>query len=283
MRSPNGILAVGLIVGAALVSSSSASAQERAIGDSAVFTGRVNNQVDGTAVVGAQVSLPALSRTTTTDSAGRFRLGGLPAAGVQSLQIRRVGFTQLNDTVTLEAGRALIRVYSMVALTPTLDTVRTKSQQSKYLSPSLNAFEERRLSKSGGYFVSDSIFRTNESRTLGDLLRARMPNLLFTYINEHRVAVSGRKKCSGPVLMGGSACPNNMLGCFVAIYVDGNLIFNTKIAQFMNPAGYPDIDVAFPVTQLAGAEFYASSALAPTGMQTDDDGCGSLWLWTREK
>lgn len=251
-------------------------------GDSAVFTGRVNSKGDGTGIAGVQVSLPSLGRISTTDTAGRFRLGGLPA-GMQSIQIRRVGFTEIDDTVTLVAGRELSRTYSMTAVTPALDTVRTNAQQSKYISPSLSAFEERRLSRSGGYFVSDSVFRANESKTLGDILRPRMPNLLYTYINEHRIAVAGRKKCSGPVLMGGSACPNSMLGCFVAIYLDGNLVFNSEIAKFMNAASYPDIDVAFPVTQLAGAEFYPSSALAPTGMQMDDEGCGSLWLWTREK
>jgi Carboxypeptidase regulatory-like domain len=279
MRLWSGLLVVELIV-AAVPSGSPASAQQGAVGDSAVLTGQVGNKADGTPIVGAQVSLPALNRTATTDSAGRFRLGGLPA-GAQSLHIRRVGFAELNDMVTLEAGRALSRAYSMVALTQALDTVRTKARQSAYLSPSLNAFEERRHSKSGGYFVSDSLLRANESRALGDILRAKMPNLLFTYFDSHRVAVSGRKQCSGPALMG--SCNVNMLNCFVAIYLDGNLVFNTRIAQFMNPSGYPDIDVAFPVTQLAGAEFYASSALAPTGMQVDDDGCGSLWLWTREK
>jgi Carboxypeptidase regulatory-like domain len=282
MRFRGSVLTATVTLGAMFAPGAPVRAQDGSVADSAVLTGRVINKVGGTGVEGAQVTLPALGRTSTTDSAGRFRLTGLPA-GIQSVQIRRVGFTELTDTVTLAPGRELSRLYSMAAVAPTLDTVRTKAQQSKYISPSLSAFEERRLSRSGGYFVSDSVFRANESRTLGDILRARMPNLLFTYISEHRIAVSGRKKCSGPVLMGGSACPNNMLGCFVAIYADGNLVFNTKIAQFMNPSGYPDIDVAFPVTQLAGAEFYASSALAPTGMQIDDDGCGSLWLWTREK
>jgi hypothetical protein len=282
MRLRGCVLVVATTFGASFAAGSSARAQAGSIADSAVLTGRVNSKAGGAPVAGAQVSLPALERTATTDSAGRFRFAGLPP-GIQSVQIRRVGFSELNDTLTLEAGRELNRVYSMAALTATLDTVRTKAQQTKYISPSLSAFEERRLSKRGGYFVSDSVFRANESRSLGDILRARMPNLIFTYMNEHRIAVSGRKKCSGPVLLGGSACPNNMLGCFVAIYVDGNLIFNTKIAAFMNPASYPDIDLAFPVAQLAGAEFYASSALAPAGMQMDDDGCGSLWLWTREK
>ncbi len=270
---------VVVTLGATWALASPVCAQSGAIADSALLTGRVNNKVDGTPIVGAQVSLPALGRSVTTDSTGHFRLAGLPP-GAQSIQIRRVGFTELNDTLTLVAGE-LSRAYSMTALTPTLDTVRAKAEKPKWISPSLAAFEERLKSRTTGYFVTDSVFRANESRALGDILRARMPNLLFTYFNSHRIAVSGRKGCSGGAM--GGRCPPGMQGCFVAIYLDGNLIFNSKIAQFMNPAGYPDIDVAFPVTQLGGAEFYASSALAPGGMQVDDDGCGSLWLWTREK
>ena len=45
----------------------------------------------------------------------------------------------------------------------------------------------------------------------------------------------------------------------------------------------PDISHAFNIPNLAGAEFYADGAASPTGMHSSDDGCGSLWLWTRER
>jgi hypothetical protein len=37
------------------------------------------------------------------------------------------------------------------------------------------------------------------------------------------------------------------------------------------------------VSDFAGIEFYADNATAPSGMNSDDEGCGSVWLWTREK
>ncbi len=38
------------------------------------------------------------------------------------------------------------------------------------------------------------------------------------------------------------------------------------------------------VTDLAGIEYYADAASMPIDMHSaTDEGCGSLWLWTREK
>jgi hypothetical protein len=38
------------------------------------------------------------------------------------------------------------------------------------------------------------------------------------------------------------------------------------------------------VTDLAGIEYYAGGASMPIDMHSaTDEGCGSLWLWTREK
>jgi len=71
--------------------------------------------------------------------------------------------------------------------------------------------------------------------------------------------------------------------CFVAIYVDGNLLVNAKLAQEMPTPEWPDVNSLVPVNTLSGAEYYTSAATAPVSMHTDDDGCGSLWLWTREK
>ncbi len=255
------------------------SAQRQAAGDSASFRGTVERKGDSIGVAGAEVALPGLGRTVTTDAAGAFHLVGL-TAGSQLVRIRGIGFVEKIDTVTLIAGTEVQRVFAMTAQTATLDTVHTRSEQVKYHSPALQAFEERRLSKSGGYFVSDSIMRGNENTTLANVLQSRMPGMMLQYFSEHRLAVSSRKACSGPVLL--HACSGKP-DCFVAVYLDGQLFFNSRIAKEVPPTAYPDLENTFPVTTLAGAEYYPSAAATPTGMRVDDDGCGSLWLWTREK
>ena len=69
--------------------------------------------------------------------------------------------------------------------------------------------------------------------------------------------------------------------CYVAIYVDGTLYYRAQMADDGIPP--PDLSHAFNVSDFTGAEFYAGGAAVPAGMHSDDDGCGSLWLWTRER
>lgn len=161
-----------------------------------------------------------------------------------------------------------------------LPKVIVNQKEEKFLSPALRGFEARRLSGEGGYFISDSVFRSHENERLTELMQSRMPGTMFETINSHRYAVSTRKQCRCPVLL--HSC-GTTADCFVAVYVDGQLVFNAQLAHEEPSVSWPDINSSYPTNVLAGAEFYPSAATAPVGMHVDDDGCGSLWLWTREK
>jgi hypothetical protein len=267
---------VGRALGGLCVWTAALSAQEAQAG--VTFDGVVV-RADGTPIPGADVWFVSGEKRAQTDSAGRFRFSGL-TPGPQLVQIRHVGFDVERDTVTVAVGDERIHRFTLAEGAERLDTMRTIAGQQKYLSPMLRGFEQRRLSGSGGHFISDSTFRGNEHSTLANLLQSRMPGLMFQYFNEKRLAVSTHKACSGAVLL--HACSSKP-DCFVALYVDGQLFFNAKLAGKTPQSAWPDMDQTFSVTTLAGSEYYASSATAPAGMQVDDDGCGSLWLWTREK
>jgi hypothetical protein len=166
-----------------------------------------------------------------------------------------------------------------VAQAATLDTVHTIAQQQRYLSPALRAFEDRRLSGNGGHFISDRVLRRNENSTLANVIRGRIPGVTFS----GPFLVSSRKQCNGPAFAGACRAPN----CYVAIFVDGVLEFRSQMAaeirdQTQLRATIPDL-AHLNVSDYAGVEFYADAASAPIGMHSDDDGCGSLYLWTREK
>lgn len=254
---------------------------QQAAARNASLTGRVVNKIDATPVVGASVTLPALDRNATTDSAGRFRFDELPA-GTQSIRIRHVGLAEVTDTVTLINGGETSQTYFLTSAAVRLDTVRAQAAPVKYLSPALRGFEERRLAKSGGYFISDSTFRRNENSTLANLMQTRMSGFSLRYFGQHRLPVSTHKQCAGPIFLDKN-CHGGNPDCLVAIYLDGQLFFNTKIAKALPLPAWPDLEETFPLTELAGAEFYPSAGTAPVDMHVDDDGCGSLWLWTREK
>ena len=127
------------------------------------------------------------------------------------------------------------------------------------------------MSRQGGHFISDSILRANENNTLLNLITSRIPGVSRVA----RPLVSTRKPCRGLAFR---VCTHQ--DCFASIYVDGVLQYRAQMAE--NGAQPPDL-TAIDVHNLAGLEFYADGASAPAGMHSHDDGCGSLWIWTREK
>ena len=282
MHSRSAVFRV-LVAASLLCTSSIVRAQQRdTLGShmsaSAVFRGRVIQQGDSTPVANADVWLPSLDRHASTDSAGAFRFDGLPA-GLQLVQIRRVGLDAQRDTIALSAEHENVRTYALAEQSTKLDTVRTMAGAQKYLSPMLRGFEERRLSGQGGHFISDSVLRKNENMTAANLIASRIPGLTQQFIilqgkGVIRALVSTRKQCKGLALQGCGGKPN----CFVAIYLDGVLRYSTKLG--IDP---PDLSKEYDISSLAGIEYYAGAAAAPIAMHSDDDGCGSLWLWTRER
>jgi hypothetical protein len=245
-----------------------------------VFRGRVIHRADATPVAGADVWVVSADRHESTDSSGAFRFDGL-APGLQLVEVRRVGLDVEHDTIGLSSDHENVRTYALGDETTTLDTVHTIAGARKYLSPRLRAFEERRLSGQDGHFISDSVMRLNENSNLADI-GSRLPGLMVRSVFlKHKgfisALISTRKPCAGLVLLHSSTCaiqPN----CFVAIYLDGVLQYSTTLGT--DP---PDLSREFPISELAGAEYYAGGAAAPAGMHSNDDGCGSLWLWTRER
>lgn len=239
-----------------------------------VFRGRIVEQGSGTPILGADVWLILSDRHARTDSAGTFRFDSV-AAGVQVVEIRRLGFDVRRDTVHLSPARPTMRSYSLASSVAKLDTMHTVSPQTKYISPMLKAFEERRLSGQGGHFVSDSEFRKNENTTLANILGPRVPGITAL---QGKVLVSTRQTCKG-LALSGCKSPN----CYVTIYLDGALYYTPAPPLVRSLEAPPDLSRDIDPTSLAGAEYYADGATAPPGMHSNDQGCGTLWLWTRER
>lgn len=245
--------------------------------DLAVLRGRVARR-DGESVPAADVWLVTLDAHVSADSNGAFTVIGIPP-GTQLVQVRRVGYTAARQTVVLRAGEDTTATFVLTELATTLDTVHTTAPQHHYLSPAVRAFEERRTSGMGGHFISDSVLRANESRSLANIVASRLPGAtVVPGLRGSSVLISTRKQCRG-LTMHMCTTPN----CYVTVFLDGVEIFYPAMMDESPPQPPPDL-ARFPVSDLAGVEFYASSAAAPVGMQsTRSEGCGTLWLWTREK
>lgn len=239
-------------------------------GLSAGFHGRVVRVDDSAAVTGADVWLVSSGQHALTDSAGKFAFSDLTAAP-QIVEIRRLGFDVLRDTLTPVAGEDIYRRYVLTSHAQRLDTVRTAAGHQRYLSARLRAFEARSLSGEGGYFVTDSVLRANESSTLLNIVTSRIPGVT----RASGALVSARKQCRGVAFR---SCPKQ--DCYVSIYIDGVLQYQAQMAE--RNVAPPDLG-RMGVENFTGMEFYSGGANAPAGMHSNDDGCGSLWLWTREK
>jgi hypothetical protein len=264
---------VALVLGASM----SATAQQR---DSArapaVLRGRVIRS-DGSPIAGTDVWLVARDAHSQTDSSGAFRFAGVPA-GVQLVEIRHLGFDVRRDTVMLSADHENVRTYALLASGTTLDTVHTVSGQQKYISGRLNSFEERRLSGQGGHFIPDSTFRHNENTTMANIVASHIPGVALVSRNFGMMLVSQRKPCKGLTFLHSKSCSAGVQDCYVAVYLDGVLYYSPT-----TDATPPDLSRVFTPGDFAGAEYYADGASAPAAMHSNDDGCGSLWLWTRER
>ena len=87
-------------------------------------TGRVTSADGAAPVAGATVILLGTTRGTVTDSAGRFRLAGIPA-GSRRFEARRIGFLSTDQTVTVVANEAAVANFSLATSPITLEAVKT--------------------------------------------------------------------------------------------------------------------------------------------------------------
>lgn len=83
-------------------------------------TGTLMGQVTDSAnapIEGATVTLTELKRKATTDYRGYYMFNGLPA-GEFSLSVRRIGYTPLDDTVTVIADTTVTRNLKLSPVPP---------------------------------------------------------------------------------------------------------------------------------------------------------------------
>jgi hypothetical protein len=228
-------------------------------------------------VPGAEISIPALHLTTQTNFAGEYHLGGI-TPGRYLVVATAVGLRSVGDSVSIAPGGTTYLDFVLATRAIVLDSVVSKAPaQRKYISPSLNAFEERRLSGSGGYFITDSILRKEEGRPLWEVIRAHVPgaSMVFPPNSFAVYLVSGRAP-SNRVLIEPAASKS----CFPDVYLDGVSLAPATATATSSPT----VDLTrFLTPEIGAVEFYAGGASLPIQFNHTSSGCGALLLWSREK
>ena len=240
----------------------------------ATLRGHVVRSADHRPIAGVEVSVIAGGAHALTDSAGEFRLDSLPE-GRQIVQVRKVGFTVVRDTVTLSATDVTTRNFAMVAQA-TLDTVRTVADRGQYISPGLQGFEERRTNAASGYFIPEAELRKSDEKALASIITSRMAGLSSKTTATGTALLSSRKTCAGPTFgTKGKLCTP----CYVTVFVDGVMTYSASNDGTGEPYDFNRV----AVDQLAGVEFYPSSGTGPAQFNATGSGCGTLLLWSRER
>ncbi len=229
-----------------------------------VFDNASGNPIDSVRVTDLLNGTSALTTRT-----GTVALLFLPDGG-SLVRVQKIGYEAQTLAVAISPADTVPLTLTLHRVTE-LSPVVSKAQ-SRYISPALRGFEERR--KSGwGYFVDDSVLRASEGRLLADVLASRMPNL-----------TTKAGSASAMHLMQSGRCTN---GGPPQVYLDGvplspdlparGLRSNTSVDNL--PFNLSN----FNVEALAGVEWYPDGVSLPEEFNHTSARCGALLLWTRER
>jgi hypothetical protein len=226
-------------------------------------------------VPGAEISIPALHLTTQTNFAGEYHLGGI-TPGRYLVIATAVGLRSVGDSVSIALGTTTYLDFVLATRAIVLDSVVSKAPAARtYISPALNGFEERRLSGSGGYFVTDSILRREEDRPLWEVIQMHVPGAHMVFPpNSFAVLLASGRGPSTKAMIGGSKT------CYPDVYLDGISLAPAAATATSSPK----VDLTrFLTPEIGAVEFYAGGASLPVQFNHTSSGCGALLLWSREK
>jgi hypothetical protein len=226
-----------------------------------------------TPIVGAELVLTSVGRTTRTDSTGAFAFRELPA-GRHRMMVRAVGFQTITvnldvpsdgvDDVHMTLQRAINELQKV--------DVKASGGIRTFL---LNGFEERR--KLGiGRFLDSTVLGDVDPKRWASVVMERIPGVrLINYSGRRsfastRGAISFQQRPKGDSFDAAQGAPPN---CYVQIVVDGLQRYGSRV-------GEPLLDVNNLEGPFVAAEYYTVSE---TPLQFNREGnapCGTLLLWT---
>ena len=199
------------------------------------------------------------AKTTATGTVGLVFV----ADGGSIVRIRKVGYASLTVAIAISPKDTTPLTLAMTRVTE-LPAVVTRDTARHFISPALNGFDQRARSHVTGYFVTDSTLRKEENRTVGNVLRGHFPGVLLRDGPGGATFLAGTMRCSN--------------GASPEVYLDG---VSVNSASDKHQKLF-DLN-SLSVTDLAGIEFYPSTAELPIQFPHTTLGCGALLLWTRER
>ncbi|MFA6169044.1 MAG: TonB-dependent receptor [Gemmatimonadaceae bacterium] len=132
--------------------------------------GRVVDDRTGQTLSGVEVTIPATSRSATTDSSGAFALRDV-AAGRHEVVLRKVGYQQLSAVIAITGAADPEQLLRLVPVATDLAKVIVTAPGT---DRRLKAFEAHRAERLGGSFLTAEDLAKERGRSLGDVLQRVM-------------------------------------------------------------------------------------------------------------
>lgn len=260
----------------------------------AVFAGVVVTDSAHTPIVGGEVALPELGKSVFTDTAGAFRIAGIPA-GEQRIVIRRLGYGAADVMQRFRAGETVERRV-VLGRAVTLEPVTVSARG---VDRAMTSFEENRH-VGLGHFVTRKEIAKYEAMSVRTVLQ-QIPGVGIVNGRTQGAWVTSRRK-SAPLCPPGppgeppdklttvGKCLQNQgfyvperyerdrgitIDCYSQVYLDGALMNGSR-----EPTEPFDVST-IPAHQIEAIEFYAGPAETPATYARMGSSCGVLVLWTR--
>ncbi|HEV2145796.1 MAG TPA: carboxypeptidase regulatory-like domain-containing protein [Longimicrobiaceae bacterium] len=216
------------------------------------------SQASGSPVMGARVTVVGTGISGTTDTRGTLRMVGVPS-GVQTVEVRRLGYATRLKLVSLEPGRSAALDFSLEVEAIPVAAIRVEAKARDWGAEYLEAagFARRRRIGLGSFITRADLERRNPT-FLSDALRT-VPGIHFQPNGIRGDAYVTMVRSSG-----GPPCP-------IQYYVDGTLIgpgFNIDEIR---------------ATDVQGLEVYRGASQVPPEFNRRTAACGVIAVWTRPR
>ncbi|MEP6763805.1 MAG: carboxypeptidase-like regulatory domain-containing protein [Gemmatimonadaceae bacterium] len=253
--------------------------------NSATLQGKVFTDTTLKPIVGVEVLLPELSKTTTSDAKGAFRIVDIPP-GTYTVQARHVGFVPFESRVEFRKGQTAERPIIMPHFT-LLDSVRVVGE----VSLPLSFFEHRALGL--GYFLTRADLEKQGNIRMPSVL-AQVPGLGMVngrstqgwvmskrYVTPIDRTLPNRPKPTRAEMYGqDSYVPDEgekrmgiVPGCYARVYLDNTLLNSTS------PAEPVDVN-QFLTSSVQAIEYFSGSSQTPSQYSRLNSNCGVLVIHT---
>jgi hypothetical protein len=258
---------------------------------SAVLTGRIVDTA-GAPIVGASLRVPQLERSVAVDSAGRFRLEGLPT-GKLTVVGEAPGFAGKRAEVTIPANGTVEQAFSLVPNAHVLANVEVRARSHRQLPLKLHEFEQRRNRGTGGRYLGPEDVAKYNGRPLMEALKPIMVGVRFQRNAQGELNIVSQRSLN-PASIRQSA---NIKPCGIQIWQDGALLSdpNQSLEVMVDPKGDAsrsissqrigadhDYDISNLISNnYMAVEYYPDLSSTPPGFRTGTPSCGTLVLWTR--